>query len=69
MSTTRGPVPLADASTAKIKRDVANFRRLKKSFGLYSGDEILEHVRALPFSSHLVENLIAPCSVNLLVGD
>jgi len=69
LSTTPGPVPLPPASTAKTNRAVAAFRRLKKQFGLYSGGEILPHLRSRPFTGHIVENLIAPCSVNLLVGD
>jgi len=45
------------------------FVKLKKQFGMYSGDEMHGIARQLPADNHLVAGLIPPCSVNLLVGD
>lgn len=46
-----------------------SFEKLKKQHGLYSGSEVGPAVPRLPSSSHIVEGLIPPCSVNILVGD
>jgi hypothetical protein len=69
VSKTPGPVVLPTPDAAEIDRGMRAFRKLKESHGLYSGGEILEHIDALPSTSAVVENLIAPGSVNLLVGD
>jgi hypothetical protein len=69
VSTTPDPAPLPPATTAKTDRGVANFLKLKNAFGLYSGVEILRHIDSLPSGKHVVEGLIAPSSVNILVGD
>jgi hypothetical protein len=69
VSTTPDPDSLPPATAAKIDRGVANFLKLKNAFGLYSGVEILRHIDSLPSGQHIVEGLIAPSSVNILVGD
>ena len=69
MSKAPGPAPLLPADAAETDPGAAAFLGLKESFGLYSGTEILRHIDSVPTTAAVVQNLIAPCSVNLLVGD
>ena len=69
MSKTPDPDSLPLGSDVETDRFAAEFRELKHEHGLYSGNEILRHIDSLPSGEHVVEGLIAPSSVNILVGD
>ena len=45
------------------------FEYVKKKFGMYSGKEIQQLAHNKPNGNQLVEGLLAPASVNILVGD
>ena len=55
------PAPSVPAATP--------FTEFRQRRGMYLCGEVEDLVRTLPANSFLVENLIQPCSINLLVGD
>ncbi len=67
------PTPLPAKPTQhadRADRAGGNFLRLKKQYGIFQGSELGPVIRSLPSSTtHLVEGLIPPRSVNILVGD
>ena len=58
------PEPLTEAARAADP-----FLEAKKDLGLCSGFEIDSLNHKLPTNEHLVQNMLAPGSINLLVGD
>jgi hypothetical protein len=49
--------------------ELSPLQQVKRDFGVYSGSEIGQAISRIPGSSHLIEGLIPPGSVNILVGD
>jgi KaiC/GvpD/RAD55 family RecA-like ATPase len=63
------PLKLSPEPATEAARAADPFLRAKKALGLCSGFEIDSLTRKLPSNEHLVQGLLAPASVNLLVGD
>jgi hypothetical protein len=63
------PLTLPPEPLSKAARAADPFLQAKRNLGLYSGFEIDSLARSLPTNEHLVQNMLAPGSVNLLVGD
>ncbi len=71
LSTAPTPLPAKPSQRADLAdRAGQNFLRLKKQYGIFQAKELGPVIRNLPSSTtHLVEGLIPPRSVNILVGD
>jgi len=80
MSTTTQPIPETTPPTATPEpapeqaptaadRAAARFRRFKRQFGLYTDAELAQRAEKSPTAGFLVDGMIAPGSVNILVGD
>ncbi len=60
----------AGGAPQEIDAGGRNFLRLKKEYGIFQGSELSPLIGKLPScTTHLVEGLIPPRSVNILVGD
>ncbi len=63
------PLTLAPEPLTEAARAADPFLQAKKALGLCSGFEIEALTHKLPTNKHLVQGMLAPGSVNLLVGD
>src|ERR1039458_10547716 len=63
------PLTLTPEPITEAARAADPFLEARRSLGLCSGFEIDSLKRKLPTNEHLVQGMLAPGSVNLLVGD
>src|SRR5580658_732705 len=63
------PLTLTPEPITEAARAADPFLEAKRNLGLCSGFEIDSLTRKLPTNEHLVQGMLAPGSVNLLVGD
>ena len=62
--------PALTREERRIEAAGRNFLRMKDDYGIFAGGQLGAVIRQLPSSTtHVVEGLIPPRSVNILVGD